>query len=154
MFRKSAAALFDLTRYFQIWIVTSLCMTAIVSVLLFEVPKCALLTWTHLTTPGLVTNVDAAHHGATTVRFAVQGTTYTPSFPPAGVGIGTRVLVRYYPSHPAIAILEDPQPALMDGLAHSAFGGIIFGTFIKLVFTSQRIKAGKFSGRAGNYSAF
>ncbi len=119
-------------------------MISIVSVLLFEMPKCVLLSWTHLTTPGLVTNVDAAHHGATTVRFTVKDTTYAPKFPPAGMGIGTHVLVRYYPSDPAIAMLDDPRQASVDGLAHSSFGGVMFGTFLTLTFACQRSKTGKF----------
>lgn len=154
MFRRFSTDSFDLRRYVEIWIVTSLCTAAIVSVLLFEVPKCAFLTWAHPTTPGVVTNVDRAHHGDTTVRFDVKGTTYTSSFLPAGLGFGAAVLVRYCPSHSSIAILEDPRQALTDGLTHSAFGGCMFGTFLTLVFACQRFKAGKFLRRAGNHSAF
>jgi plasmid stabilization system protein ParE len=80
----------------------------------------------------LVTNVGTAQHGATASE-----------------------VVRYYPGHPALAILEDPHNrALIDGLAHSTFGGIMFGTLVTLVLSSRRLKPPKFSRRAGNYSAF
>jgi hypothetical protein len=124
----------EVARDLKIWVTTSLCMAALVSVLLFEVPKRAVLSWTHMTTQGLVTNVDKAHHSATSVQFTINGTTYSQVFPPAGLRVGALVMVRYYPSYPTVAILDEPGRALRDGLTFSAYGGVLFGTLLTLAF--------------------
>ena len=117
-----------LAHYFLVWPLVSLCMAIFVAVFMFDVPKAALLMRSHITTAGLVTNIDTANHGVITVRFAVGEATYTQIFAPQGLPVGAAVLVRCDPQHPRVALLEDPHQAFIDGLNSSAAVGLYIGT--------------------------
>jgi hypothetical protein len=109
--------------------------SAAIASLLFDVPKAAILTKSHTTTPGIVTSVDTANHGVTTVRFNFGNATYSHSFGPTGVQVGETVLVHFDPRRPTRALLQDPRQALMDGLNLSAAGGLYLGTgFTAILF--------------------
>lgn len=52
-----------LAHYLIIWPLVSLGMAVFAAVFMFDVPKAALLMRSHITTAGLVTNIDTANHG-------------------------------------------------------------------------------------------
>ena len=125
----------NLMRYFRIWMALWPCIAAILSILMFGVPKAVLLSWKHATTPGVVSGVDYSNHGVPTVQFAVAAKGYTQEFLPIGAGAGTPVLVRYFPGHPALSMLDEPRRALVDGVIFSSIGASFFSTFLTGIVT-------------------
>ena len=82
----------------------------------------------HITTDGLVTNIDTANHGVMTVRFAVGEATYMQIFAGEGLPVGATVLVHCDPLSPSVALLEDPHQAFINALSYSGAGGLSMGT--------------------------
>ena len=112
-----------------------------VLVYLFDVPKAVRLTWRHQETHGLITTVNMANHGETSVQYSVGQRRFGRKFRAVGVDAGGTVLVRYDPDQPEIALVEEPGRALVSGFFYSIVGATFLCKMLRLIFPVNRTRA-------------